>query len=350
MNQKYTLYLPYHASYTMDDIKTTYQHIASHLPIRNLILGFHGDMTYPKELIDYFHEFHIRVLLWMPVLANNPIPMDPMFDVEHHPQSHACPSSLKNAHAIIRLYETKFAALPFDGVFLDHMESASFASAYAQGFGCFCETCEKQMFSVDIPYIKDLIQRHDKNLLRGEYDKYGRYHFADYQVNMFYKRKAQIITDLVFKLAAYFNSRKLIVGVNVFAPIMAYHISQNINEIGKLVDFVQPMMFQKGFGSLMSEYDAYLNCFEDAHPFAKHSPEGLLSKESMRRQLDYLSNLNANVVPSLELQSDMDSISVTEVKEQLSLYSNYATIAFRGDLMQIDEEMLQMISALQLVA
>lgn len=352
MNQKFTLTLPYHPSYSIDKIKSKINEILSKIPIKNIILGCDANTTYAKDVIDYFHEHHIRVYLRLPILCGNTKDRIPMIDMEQKQTARACPSSLHNAHEIIHLYETSFANLPFDGVFLDELQSASFVSSYAQGFGCFCDSCEKQMYSLDLPYIKDLIQRHDKNLLRGEYDKYGRYHFADYQVNMFYKRKAQIISDLIFKLSAYFNSRKLIVGVNVLAPVMAYHASQNINEIGKLVDFVQPMMFTKGCNGMSKEYDAYLQYFEEGHHFSKHALEGLLSEKSMRRQLDYLSNINANVIPSIEIQTenDHDQISVDEVLEQLHMFHSYATLALCGDLMKIDDAILTLISNALLVS
>lgn len=308
--------------------------------------------TYEKDVIDYFHAQQIRVYLRLPILCSHKEDQIPMTDFQQKQTDRACPSRLHNAHAIIHLYETSFASLPFDGVFLDELQSASFISSYAQGFGCFCDACEKQMDDLDLPYLKDLIQRHDKNLLRGEYDKYGRYHFADYQVNMFYKRKAQMISDLIFKLAAYFNSRKLIVGVNVLAPVMAYHASQNINEIGKLVDFVQPMMFTKGCNGMSKEYDAYLSYFEEAHHFSKHALEGLLSEKSMRRQLDYLSNINANVVPSIEIhaQNDTYTVSSDDVLEQLHMFQSYATLALCGDMMKIDDEILTLIANALLVS
>ena len=72
----------------------------------------------------------------------------------------------------------------------------------------------------------------------------------------------------------------------------------------------------------------------------------------MRRQLDYLSNINANVIPSIEIQTedDHDQISVDEVLEQLHMFHSYATLALCGDLMKIDDAILTLISNALLVS
>lgn len=103
---------------------------------------------------------------------------------------------------------------------------------------------------------------------------------------------------------------------------------------------------------MSKEYDAYLQYFEEGHHFSKHALEGLLSEKSMRRQLDYLSNINANVIPSIEIQTedDHDQISVDEVLEQLHMFHSYATLALCGDLMKIDDAILTLISNALLVS
>lgn len=364
MSHKYTVQLHTgsftKAGYSASQIKERCDHILRHIPIKNMILGWNIDKALNQELVAYFHEKHINVLLWLPVLAEG----EELCDLQpsktlHHTEANAvtglgeekflfaCPCNLQNAHGIIKLYEEHFADVPFDGVFLDKIRFASFANGYEEGFGCFCEDCEKAMISVDLPYIKELIEHHDKKLLRGEYDEFGRYHFADYQVNTFYKRRSQMITDLVFKLAAYFNSRKLIVGADVYAPILAYHVGQNIKEIGKLVDFVKPMLYThtNAPAGIGYEYQAYIKNFEHPEPFTKHFPEGPLSHASLRRQLDYLSNLPATVVPSIEINpiDGICDVSSTDVKDHLTLFSHYSTISLSWDIMKISDEILSVL-------
>lgn len=354
MSQQYTLQLHtgnfQNANYSAAEIMQKCDRIFAKIKVRDLILGWHMDQTFNRTLLDYFHSKGVRVLLWLPILSKT----DEICNVTHAASVNgetakhfACPAHLHNAHEIIALYEKHFAALPFDGVFLDKIRFASFAEGYEEGFGCFCADCEKLMHNVDLPYIKELIRKHDNKLLRGEYDDYGRYHFADYQVNTFYKRRSQIITDLVFKLAAYFNSRKLVVGADLFAPILAYHVGQNIKEIGKLVDFVKPMMYThtEAPAGIPYEYNAYIANFEAPESFTKHFPGGPLSRESLRVQLEYIANVPANIVPGIEINpiQGICSTNAASVKDHLSLFAHYSTIALCWDIMQIHDDILEVL-------
>lgn len=364
MSHSYTLQLHTgsftNATYSIKEIKDTCDHILEGLNVKDMILGWNTDQALNQELVTYFHNKGIRVLLWLPILAeteeiakiNAMKPYgkevaDSHALTAHERFSFACPCNLSNVHEIIHVYETYFASIPFDGIFLDKIRYASFANGYEEGFGCFCEACENQMLSVNIPYIKQLIDQHDTKLLRGEYDEYGRYHFADYQVNTFYKRRSQIISDLVFKLAAYFNSRKLIVGADVYAPIMAYHVGQNIKEIGKLVDFVKPMMYShtNAPAGIQYEYDAYIKHFASPEHFTKHFPEGPCAKASLRRQLDYLSHLPAHVIPGIEINpiNDVCDTTADEVAKQLQLYASYSSIALSWDIMRMEDEIKEVL-------
>lgn len=368
MSHSYTLQLHTgsftKATYSITEIKEKCDHILAGLTVKDVILGWNTDQTLNKALVTYFHDLGMRVLLWLPVLAETEeladiVKMKPFGKTEGNAVkatsnerfSFACPCDLSNVHEVIRIYEEHFASIPFDGIFLDKIRFASFANGYEEGFGCFCNDCEKQMLSVDLPYIKQLIDQHDPKLMRGEYDDFGRYHFADYQVNTFYKRRSQMITDLVFKLAAYFNSRKLIVGVDVYAPIMAYHVGQNIKEIGKLVDFVKPMMYThtNAPAGIQYEYNAYIKHFDQPEPFTKHFPEGPLSNASLRRQLDYLTKLPAHVIPGIEINSieGICTTSAEEVAKQCKIYAQYSTLALSWDIMQMSEEIKEVLQSAQ---
>ncbi|MCI8541219.1 MAG: hypothetical protein HFE68_05320 [Erysipelotrichaceae bacterium] len=355
MSHQYTLQLHtgsfLKANYSAAQIMEKCDAIFARIKVKDLILGWNTDPELNRTLLDYFHTKGVRVLLWLPILAKSDEVCEITYATtlsDQDKNAHfACPNHIPNSHAIITLYEQYFANLPFDGVFLDKIRFASFAEGYEQGFGCFCAQCEKQMHSVDLPYIKKLIQAHDNKLMRGEYDRYGRYHFADFQVNTFYKRRSQYITDLVFKLAAYFNSRKLVVGADLFAPILAYHVGQNIKEIGKLVDFVKPMMYThtEAPSGIPYEYHAYITHFAQSEAFTKHFPGGPLSRESLRVQMEYIANVPAHVVPGIEINpiQGICHTNAETVKDHLSLFAHYSTIALCWDIMQIQDAILAVL-------
>jgi len=357
MGYQYTLQLHtgtfQKSNYSWEEIKQKCDHLLAQLSVKQMIIGWNCDHELNQQLLHYFHDKGIRVLLWFPLLLDEGderalTKMTMLSDHVSEKSSFCCPSDLHNAHACIALYEKYFADLPFDGVFLDKIRFASFSQGYEAGFGCFCEDCEKQMLPVDLPYIKSLIEAHDIRLLRGEYDRYGRYHFADSQVNAFYKRRSQIISDLVFKLSAYFNSRKLIVGIDLFAPMLAYHVGQNIKEIAKYVDFIKPMMYThtNAPAAIPYEYNAYLRNFEHPEAFSKHFPGGPLSQESLRYQMDFIKNLPANAIPGIEVNpiSGICHINAETVRENLQLFKHYTNIALCWDVMRMDEDILQALS------
>lgn len=353
MSYQYTLQLHtgtfQKSNYTWEEIKTKCDQILAHIQVKQMIIGWNTDTELNDKLLTYFHEKGIRVLLWFPLLLdeNDERQLKKMKAYNNSENAFCCPTHLHNAHACIALYEKYFAKLPFDGVFLDKIRFASFSQGYEAGFGCFCEECTKQLHSVDIDYIKSLIEAHDPRLLRGEYDRYGRYHFADSQVNAFYKHRAQLISDLVFKLAAYFNSRKLIVGADLFAPMLAYHVGQNIKEIAKYVDFIKPMMYThtNAPAAIPYEYNIYLRNFEHSEPFSKHFPGGPLAPKSLRYQMDYIKNVPATVIPGIEINpiSGVCNTNAETVKEHLHIFKEFQNIALCWDVMRMDEAILAVL-------
>ena len=353
MDYQYTLQLHsgtfQKSNYSWEEIKTKCDQILTHIQVKQMIIGWNTDTELNQKILDYFHEKDIRVLLWFPLLLqeNDERELKKMEGYHGNSFDFCCPTHLHNAHACTALYEKYFAKLPFDGIFLDKIRYASFSQGYEAGFGCFCEECMKQMHYVDIDAVKALIDTHDTRLLRGEYDRCGRYHFADSQVNAFYKRRSQLISDLVFKLAAYFNSRKLIVGIDLFAPILAYHVGQNIKEIAKYVDFIKPMMYThtNAPAAIPYEYNAYLRNFESSEAFSKHFPGGPLSSESLRYQMDFIKNVPATVIPGIEINpiSGVCDTNAEAVQKHLHIFREFKNIALCWDVMRMDDEILAVL-------
>lgn len=364
MSHSYTLQLHTgsftHKLHNFEEIKAKTERILAPIHVKDVIIGWNTDKELNRQLITYFHNKGIRTLLWLPALAEGE-QLRNMTSITNVHGAHsegvvvnadetfqfACPCNLKNAHHLISIYEEYFADIPFDGIFLDKIRFPSFANGYEEGFGCFCDTCEKQMIGIDLPYIKSLITAHDPALVAGTYDEDGIYRFEDAMVHAFYKRRANMISDYVFKLAAYFNSRKMIVGADVYAPFMAYHVGQNLREIGKLVDFIKPMFYRytNAPAGMQYEYDAYVKNFDDASAFAKHWDGLPASDTSMQKQLNFLSNMHANVCAGIEINpiSEICTTDKEKIKANLQLLSKYSTVALCWDIMQMDETILDIL-------
>ena len=346
--------------YTFDEIKAKLDHILSSIQVKDIILGWNTDKQLNHQLVNYFHQLGIRTLLWLPALSEgeqlrsmhmitklNGGSGNGVANSEHEQFRFACPNQLINVHQLISIYEEHFADIPFDGVFLDKIRFPSFANGYEEGFGCFCETCCKQMHGIDVTILKTYIDNHDPILLEGTYDDKGLYHFQDAQVDAFYKQRSRMISNYIFKLAAYFNSRKMIVGADVFAPFMAYHVGQNIQEIGKLVDFIKPMFYRytTAPAGMQYEYDAYVQNFTPTSSFVNYWKNDVASEAAIKQQLAFLANLHATIYAGIEVNSTNPLCTTDQAKitKNLQLFSNLSTIALCWDIMQMDDTILDIL-------
>lgn len=364
MSHTYTLQLHtgsfVHQMHTFDEIKEKAERIIKKLKISDIILGWNTDEKLNQQLVSYFHEKGIRVLLWLPVLSEtdqlknitmittvNGTQGERVNVIEHESFSFSCPGTQQNIDHVISIYEEYFSDIPFDGVFIDKIRFPSFANGYEEGFGCFCQSCQEKLTGVDLDEIKLLIHNHDHSLLAGQYDKEGIYHFDHQEVDAFYKQRANIITDYIIALTTYFSSRHLIVGADIYAPFLAYHVGQNTKKISEVVDFIKPMMYRytEAPAGMRYEYQAYVQHFDDSKCFRDYWDDDPASDESIKKQLEFLSNLPTHVFPGIEI-NPIDGICSTDqskLKQNFELFKDYSIISLCWDLMQMDETFLNIL-------
>lgn len=348
-------------TYTFAQIKAKLEPIINTYAIKDIILGWCTDKQLNSELVSYFHKHQIRCFLWLPILSESerlkPNKMietidgsasDALSMFTDEQFAFACPSALCNSHHVLQIYEEHFQGIPFNGVFLDKIRFPSFANGYEEGFGCFCKECLHHYHDVDIEYIQQLVKDHDVRLLQGEYDSLGHYQFQDQQVHQFYQQRSRIISEEVFRLAAYFNSRKMIVGADVYAPFLAYHVGQDIAEIGKIVDFVKPMFYRhtKAPAGMQYEYEHYTKHFVEHSNFDAHWHGDPTSVESIKKQCSFLDHIHANVCPGIEINpiTGICDVQATSFQESLALLAAYPTITLSWDIMQTSEEILRVLN------
>jgi len=142
------------------------------------------------------------------------------------------------------MYDRFFHRLPFDGVFLDKIRQSSFAGGLEQGIGCLCPLCRRRYAKAgaDVDAMLRRVAGNPKSLLpmgrRGI-----QYQFADPDINRYFVAKAACITEAVSSLAASFRQRGLLVGLDVFAPLVAWYVGQDIQALAETADFVKPMFY-----------------------------------------------------------------------------------------------------------
>lgn len=354
-------------SYTSDEILCKLERILDKLPVKCVIMGWCTDYALNMNIVHYLHKKRISCFLWFPVLSEihdivetkAAINIDGTTSKPYHANqdeefSFLCPNSYVNYHSAIELYEQYFKEIPFDGVFLDKIRYASFANGYEEGFGCLCKACSYYLTShhVDLDKVKTAIVQHDTKLLEGEYDSHGKYHFHDENIDRFYDYRSRLISDYVFKLAAYFNSRKLSVGADLYAPFFAYHCGQNIEEIAGMVDFIKPMIYKntKAPSGMKFEYNAYLKNFDNKEAFAKHWCDDPCCSESIGKQFSFLKGLPANIIPGIEVTTvqDICDANLESVKDTVINLNEESihTFVLSWNIMEMKDKIVNILAEL----
>ncbi|MDR0325869.1 MAG: hypothetical protein LBI19_07245 [Oscillospiraceae bacterium] len=222
----------------------------------------------------------------------------------------ACPTNAHNIEIAYTLYRRHFAHLPFDGVFLDKIRHASFAGGLENGLGCFCESC-RDVYArqgVDADEIVQLIRNNPAAFLPADMRKCI-YRFENEAVDRFYQAKANIITSAVAALTDRFLEHRLPVALDVFAPLLAYLVGQDLLALSVRAAFIKPMIYciTHAPAGLPFELKWLRDCFAPHDILARMGGDidTLCSKESVKAQLRELKpdtlrpGFEINIVPDI---------------------------------------------------
>jgi len=205
-----------------------------------------------------------------------------------------CPSSERNLEIIFDLYSRYFAELPFDGVFLDKIRHASFAAGMEGGFGCFCEKCRAYYAErgTDAGEIARRVAEDPAAFIPSALEGCA-YRYDDAEIDKFYRAKADIITGAVAKIREFFNGAGLETALDVFAPVLAYLVGQDLRALGERAAFIKSMLYRvtnapAGIPYELSALKNNIRSGGDMITALKKlwRTDDLLSDECMRSQLD----------------------------------------------------------------
>jgi len=339
------------------EIQTKIGPIIAQKKIKAVIFGWYLNQTFNSELLDYFHQMHIPCYFWLPVLSEidqikSSVPLTDykgnqggsVSVIEDESFAFLCPTHQSSYMNVCDIYEEHLSSIKFDGIFLDKIRFPSFANGYAEGFGCFCQSCQKIYLEkgIDLAYIRTCIENHDPLLLKGDYDKFGHYLFKDEKINAFYKTRAGIITDFVGRLCDYFHQKNLIVGLDIYAPFFAYHCGQDIQALSNKADFLKPMFyrFTQAPAGMQYEYDAYRQYFKDNKDFEMQP----ISLDSLACQVSFMKNAQCQVYPGIEINpiQDICAVNTARFKESRDFFGeNFDPIVCCWNCLLMSEEIEQ---------
>ena len=243
---------------TPDEILERVGYVLDLLPAQAVIIGWHSDRALYEALIDEVHMRGKKIFLWMPVFSEMSSFEGIVSAVDFHGVPHAraglgdedfsflCPSHKQNLDKMKGVFENHFSGLRFDGVLLDKIRCSSFANGFESAMGCFCDACEQKYREngVDLESILALMCDKNRSFLAPTALHGMRYTFDDPDLDAFFQVRADIITKAVLSLVDWFQERDLAVGLDVFAPVFAYWVGQDIEILAQKSDFIKPMLYR----------------------------------------------------------------------------------------------------------
>jgi hypothetical protein len=249
--------------------------------IANAIIGWNKDVDL-SEIISLLKHSGADVYLWLPVFSELQALADFAPIIKHDNKKlkinydtgngenflFYCPTNAENLDKIIEVYERHYDKEIFDGVFLDKIRYPSFIGGTDSFLTCYCEYCRSKY---NLPEVQDFKNYGNDNPLG-----ISSYNELRYDLQPVYKKlfdyKCAAISDSLEYLCAYFRKKKLKIGLDLFAPCMAYFVGQDYHRLMRLADFVKPMFYNitNAPAGIPFEINMYANFGENAEKRKEH--------------------------------------------------------------------------------
>ena len=323
---------------TVEDVIRKIREISSRIPVDKVIIGYHIDASAYRKLGTFLHGSGIEMLLWLPVFSavNEIAASEEALDIFGYPiitpEEQAadgfvfvCPSSAKNIQNVKDIYEKYFSDCGFDGVFLDRIRTQSFVSGTSGVFSCGCRRCREAFLKrgVDI----DEVGRHYKTEKDAFFDMLsypanGVFELKDPLAQHFFEVKEEIIADAVSDICRYFKEKGLIVGLDLFAPVISRFVGQNYILITKYADFIKPMLYRKTEAPAGPGYEYAL--FRKNARNAQNLPQISMDLNFLDSQLDAMQGFTCEKYPGIEINyfKGIADTSPDYIKESLTAVKN----------------------------
>ena len=315
-----------------------YDAVACRIPVHRVILGWNTDSTLYKSVGTFLHARGIQMLLWLPVFSEisgiaSPEEALDIFGRKIITPIHqegedfvfGCPTSSHNLQIVKDIYEQHFSDCGFDGVFLDKIRSQSFVSGISGVLSCGCARCRQAFLQegVDLEEVKNqYLQKKDSFFDMESFPMHGEFVLRNAAAQHFFEAKEKIIARAVVEISQYFKSKGMIVGLDLFAPLVSRFVGQNYARITQAADFIKPMLYRKTEAPAGIGYEYSL--------FEKHASKAVgriqipMDRSFLDTQLEAIRNLRCEKYPGIEInyrgdiaRTDADYVaeSITAVRD-----------------------------------
>ena len=357
---------PWFARYnTSEEIIRKIDEIASRISVNKVIIGWNTDASVYKDVGAFLRGSGIKMLLWLPVFSEISGITEPeeALDIFGKPIKtpiqqegedfvFGCPSSHRNIQIVLETYEKFFSGCGFDGVFLDKIRSQSFVSGVSGVLSCGCRRCRKAFLDrgVDIGEVGKLYQtRGDSFFDMVSYPMNGAFELKNALAQRFFEAKEEIIAKAVSEVAKFFKDKGMIVGLDLFAPVVSRFVGQNYALITRHADFIKPMLYRKTEAPAGIGYEYAL--------FEKHAPNAggrvslSMDESFLRTQLESINRVSCGKYPGIEInyRDDIARTNADYITESLTALRNcqFEGAALCWNVMLAPEAHIEAISKLK---
>ena len=353
-----------HPNYTAEAIIDRLEAVDSKINVEKVIIGWSLDKDIYLKVGDYLHAKGIQMLFWLPVFAeteevcDNAEALDLWGNVAtdfHLVQGEGfrfnCPTSEKNVANIIALYEENFSDCGFDGVFMDRVRTQSFVSGVSGVLNCCCDECAAHFkeHGVDLDEVRAAWEaKGDKFLSVTAYSPLEGFTFEDPLAAAFFEAKGKIVSGSVAALCDYFHGKGLMVGLDLYAPLMAQFVGQDYAILAEHADFIKPMLYRVTYAPAGIAFEYEL--LKKSIPEAEGYPEFEMDVPFLDGQLDAMAKLPCDKYPGIEInyKKVVAPTSPEYVVESLRtvLKHNYNGAVLSWNIMQAPDSHIECLSEL----
>lgn len=351
-------------NYTAKAITERIGLISSKILVDRVIIGWSTDAALYQEVGAYLHNRSIQMMLWLPCfseisgIARPDRTLDIFGDRIVVPLAQpgedftfCCPSSPRNIHIVESLFEEHFANCGFDGVFLDKVRGQSFVAGVPGVLSCGCERCQRAFLKrgVDLAAVRSLYEeKGDAFFDMRSHPMNGEFELEEPTAQRFFEAKEEIIAAAVNELCTYFKSKGLIVGLDLFAPLVSRFVGQNYALITQNADFIKPMLYRKTEAPAGIGYEYAL--FEKHAPEAEREPAPAMDRAFLNTQLEAIGQVTCERYPGIEINylADIARTDADYVRESLSAVREFGFegTALCWNVMEAPDEHIDAIAEL----
>lgn len=305
-----------------EEIIRRLREVSARIPAEKVVIGCSTDAPVYQAVGDWLHGEGMEMLLWFPVFSEVGAIAGPdraldvfgrevanPYQQEGEAFAFGCPVSRRNLQIVKDIYEQYFAGCGFDGVFLDRIRSQSFAAGVSGVLSCGCARCRAAFRErgVDLNEVRDRYEREkDAFFDMDSCPADGAFVLKDGLAQRFFEAKEEIIAESVTELTGWFKAKGLIVGLDLFAPLVSRFVGQNYTLITKGADFIKPMLYRRTEAPAGVGYEYAL--FEKHAPGARGRARFAMDRAFLETQLEAAGRVPCAVYPGVEINYDAELV------------------------------------------